>query len=188
MSEEPRVPIDERGGKLFRVGTVYYSNVNRGFMSAGFESEGTLPLSAVSGRVSYTTLKDGIARFRDETGVFVTTKVFKVTQGTNFGSGTIQIQDEKFYGDPRGIRPPLDSQFVERQTILMPNGKVRVVEINHGIGQKYDEMRQGKQWWRKMRDALGDEGQNIGSRQMHAFVVGHEVIIRSNLGPAGLGG
>ena len=188
MSEEPRVPIDERGGKLFPVGTVYYSRNTHGFLAAGREGEGALPLSGVSGRVRYSIASNGVTRFRDETGVFIPTGFALNRAHTNFGSGAIRIQEERYTGDPRGVRPPGDSQFVERQTILLPDGTIKVIEINHGIGQRFDDAKQGKQWWRKMKEALGDEGKKKTSGQMHAFVVQDEIIIRTNLGPAAQGG
>lgn len=187
MIDVPRVPIDERGGKLFPEGTVYYSQRDRGFYAAGRQDEGFLPLSAVSGRVSYSQSASGIVRFRDETGVFIKTATFRLNTGTNFNAGTLQIMESKYEGDPRGVPIGPDSQWVERQTILMPDGKVKVIEINHGIGNKYDEVKQGKQWWRKMKDALGEDGSKITSSQMHAFVQSQEVILRTNMGPLGPG-
>ncbi len=188
MSQEPRVPIDERGNKLFPTGTVYYSRNAHGFLAAGRQDEGVLPLSGVSGRVKYSLSKSGVMRFRDETGVFIPTGFALNRARTNFGTGRINVQDERFEGDPRGVRPPGDSQFVERQTILMPDGTVKVIEVNHGIGQRFDDTKQGKQWWRKMKEALGDEGKKKTSTQMHAMIVQDEILIRTNLGPVAQGG
>lgn len=187
MIDYPKVPIAERGGRLYPEGTVYYSRQNQGFLAAGRESEGFLPLSAISGRVSYASGSTGIMRMRDETGVFLPTSSFLASTTLTFGHGTLSIQDTKAIGDPTGLRPGGDSQWVERFTLLMPDGKVKVVEVNHGIGKAYDETKQGKQWWRKMKEALGEDGKKIGSGEMKPFIQSSEVIKRTNLGPLGQG-
>ena len=183
-----RVPIDERGGKRYLPGTVYYSKREGGFLAAGSEHEGVLPIGSVSGRLSYSIDKYGVARFRDETGVFVKTGVFIRSAGTHFRTGLLDIRDFPVTGDPRGQKPGPDAQFVERITVLMPDGKVKVIEVNHGIGTAYNENKQSKQWYRKMKEALGEEGDRLTTRQMQAFVNKHEVILRKNLGPIGQGG
>lgn len=179
------VEVGERGGKRYPPGTVYYSKEAGGFLAAGAEEEGVLSLSQVSGRVTYSIDSKGVARFRDETGVFVKTSIFLRSAGTQFHSGLIEIQEYAVSGNPVGQNPGLDGQFVERITILKENGQVEVVEINHGIGNTFNTERQGKQWWRKMREALGEEGKKLTSSEMQAFVVTREVILRENLGPAG---
>ncbi len=183
MSDEPRVPIDERGGRLFPRGTIYYSRTARGFLEAGAEGEGVLPLGRVSGNVNYYTAPNGVSRLRDQTGVFIPTGVFLPGANTNFGVGTIRITEEVVIGDAYAVRVQNNQQMVERQTLLMPDGTVKVIEINHGIGKRFDDLKQGKQWYRKMKEALGDQYGGETSRELHAFIMQDRIILRTNLGP-----
>jgi hypothetical protein len=187
MSQNPVVPIPERGGKSYQFGTVYYSRTDKAFYAAGRENEGPLSVGQVSSRVTYFTSSNGVARFRDETGVFIPTGVFRASAGTKFGSQFLNVTEAKArpeIGTPSGP----DAQFVERFTLLMPDGKVKVVEVNHGIDGEYDPQRQSKQWWRKMREAIEEEtGEKPTYNEVLGVIQSREVIARFNLGPAAQG-
>lgn len=187
MSDQPRVPITERGGKTFPFGTVYYSREQNAFLAAGREGEGPLSVGEVSGRVSYSVSNTGVARFRDETGQFIRTGSFLASSGVQFGHGLINIHEVKSHPDIGTPAGP-DSQWVERTTLLLPNGKVKVVEINHGIGGDFEPQKQGKQWWRKVRDALTEEGKKAPTyNEVKAAIQSRETLLRINLGPLGQG-
>lgn len=188
MSQIPRVPIPERGGRSFEAGTVYYSRTDKAFYAAGSEEEGPLSIGQVSNRISYNVSGTGVARFRDETGQFIPTGVFRASSGTQFGHGLLNIHEVKSRPDIGTPSGP-DGQFVERTTLLLPNGKVKVVEINHGIDSEFDPQKQAKQWWRKVKQALEEEtGERVTYNEVKAAIQSREVLFRLNLGPLGQGG
>lgn len=178
-----RVPIPGRGQRLFRAGTVYWNAKERAFFRAGFEAEGPLPIDQVSGKLSWQIVARSRTQFRDQTGAFVSENVFLSGSGVDFGLRAVRIR-ETLIGLPEGgVRPGPDAQFVERITVLGRDGRVHVVNINHGLNNRWDETRQAKQWWRKMRDATSDEEGQLSYDELRGSVLFKQYIHQENLGP-----
>jgi hypothetical protein len=199
MSSIPRVPIPDRGGNEYAEGTVYYSRTDKVFYAAGRESEGPLSVNQVSGKVFATVSDTGVARYRDQTGTFIPTGVFRPTSGVTFGSGFLQVHEVISHPDIGTPAPP-DGQWVERVEILIPQepqkrpdgsiyfppDKVKVIEVNHGIGNDFDPQTQSKQWWRKVKTALEEEtGTKASYNEVKAAIQSRATILRLNLGPIG---
>ena len=181
---EGYTPIPERGGNLFRIGTVYYSKEQNAFLRAGSEAEGPLSMEETSGLLRWERYGKGRTRFRDQTGAFVSPNVFLTSSGINFGLGTVGVR-ETLIGRPTStMRPGPDGQFVERITLLRADGRVEVVNINHGIGSGFNPDRQAKQWWRKMQEATQREGKRLSYDEVRSTIVSTQYIIQTNLGGA----
>jgi hypothetical protein len=164
---------------------VYYSANENAFLAAGREDEGPLTTDQVSGRISYSVSSTGVARFRDETGVFIRTSSFRGSAGVRFGFGGLNVTEVPAHPDI-GLEAGDDQQWVERTTILTPNGKVKVVETKHGIGGPYDPEAQAKQWWRKASQAVEEEtGERPTYNELKAMIQSREVLLWVNLGPLG---
>lgn len=184
MSETPpRVPIGERGGRTYEVGTLYYSRERNGFFLAGLEKNGPVNLDTVSGNIRWNVDTRGRFAMRDETGVFIPRNVFSAEAGTLFGSGLIKTTDQFVARDAIGAQAGADQQFVERITYLRPDGRIVVREIPYGIGNEYDPSKKGKAWFYNGQRVLETEGERPSYDQIKAAILSSQIILRTNEGP-----
>ena len=178
-----RQPIEERGGRTFKLGTIYWSARNQAFMQNGQEHLGPVPIDRVSGRVSWTITTRGRFALRDETGQFIPSGSVFTSSGTSFGRGTKFIQSEVVTGQEQTVRVGADSQIIERIYIQGPDGKVQIKEIFHGLGKDFSAERQGKQWFRKVgAEGLGLQAGKFTTAEIQGFVIAREVVLETNVG------
>jgi hypothetical protein len=192
MSEDiERVSIEERGGRRYPVGTIYYSKKEQAFLRAGSEELGPLSVGEVSGHVTWEFSKLGDWRFRDETGVYFPLSSFHVDIGLNFSSRFLKTQEEFLESMPWGEKAGPQSEYIERFLVTGEDGRLHVVEVSHGIGGEFDPQAQGKQWWRKMAEAFEEATRDMSPAEKKEFyrflmqnIMHYQVILRTNLGPA----
>lgn len=178
-----RVPIGERGGRSYPVGTVYYSSRDRTFYAAGREDQGPLALDSVSGAVSWNVNRNGVFQLRDQTGVFIPRNVFSIENNTAFGRQFLQVDEAFLPRSQVGFQPTNDQQIVERITYLRPDGKIVVREIPYGLGNEYDPRTMGRRWFFEGQSVLQEEGRRPSYKDIKAAILSTQVLVRTNLGP-----
>lgn len=153
-----RAEIAERGGRRYRVGTVYYSKESGSFLRAGMEQEGPLTLEQSARGVRWSVTRRGQVSYRDQTGAFIPNASLSQPKGVFLSLPELTATRETITGDPSKILPDLNQQIVEYHTVLRPDGSVRVVRIGHSLGGRYNIKRRGSEWYAKMSGTLGLSG------------------------------
>ncbi|MCP4208155.1 MAG: hypothetical protein GY767_14040 [Shimia sp.] len=174
-----RVPVEERGGRRYQIGTLYYSKRNNAFLEAGREGQGPVPTDAVSGRIRWRQRADLGFNLRDETGQFISSQAPFTSAGTQFGRREFLVETKDITGFEKQTQVGPDSQIVERFYILGDDNRIYIEEVYHGVGNEFSIQRTGKQFFRNVGGRVGAFPGQMTSPELRRFIMRTEVVLET---------